>query len=561
MSFSRFANKPVTNANLAQSTAERSVYPQRWSYKTTFRFGDIIPLHWELIFPSDSLDSSHTSVLARMATPVFPVMDNAYIDFYYFFVPMRLVWDHWKEMFGENNVNAWTQTVDYSVPQISASAATGSSASREHTLWDYFGLPCEPSAVPEAMFPSVSALPFRGYRLIWNEWFRNQNVSAPLLINTGDVESDESILDVLQSCRFHDYFSDCLPAPQKGPDTLIPGIANAPIVTTSSASPAHFGSNPLYFRRVDGSNFAPGGYVPVIANPGSTSPSASLTAEPNATVNPDYVGLTPSNLIISSVSPGYTISALRSAFQIQGILERDSRSGSRYTEYLRAAFHTISPDARLQRPEFLGTARMPLNIQQVVQTSSTNSTSPLGETGAYSKTVFDFSVPRHGFTEHGMLFVLATARTERSYQSKVDRKWTCRTRFDFFDPALSHISEQPVYTYELFWDYSSADIYSSPRVFGYHEAWQFLREHPDCFTSSFRSKVSGSLDSWHYGDSYISTPVLSESWMLEGPQQVARTLAVQDASPYDQILMDVFFDWKMTRPIPVHSIPGLVDHF
>lgn len=544
MSFSGFANKPVINANLAQSTADRSVYPQRWSYKTTFRFGDIIPIHWEMIYPSDSLDSSNTSVLARMATPIFPVMDNAYIDFYYFFVPMRLVWDHWKEMFGENNVNAWTQTVDYSVPQMPGFEGT----TLDNTLWDYFGLPVIGDA--SKGLPDVSALPFRGYRLIWNEWFRNQNVSAPKLVNTGDVESDATLFDVLQSCRFHDYFSDCLPAPQKGPDTLIPGIANAPVVTSGSSSVS--GKRPrLLLRTEQGSS-------PASRNAAVGSGGAFGYSSSSAEVVPNTF-LYPSNLVISSTdSPGYTISALRSAFQIQGILERDARSGSRYTEYLRAAFHTVSPDARLQRPEFLGTARMPLNIQQVVQTSSTNSTSPLGGTGAYSKTAFKFSVPRHGFTEHGMLFVLATARTERSYQNKINRKWTCKSRFDFYDPALAHISEQPVYNYEIFYDIDSDN---NDGVFGYHEAWQFLREHPDTFTSSFRSNVTGSLDSWHYGDSYRSVPVLSESWMLEGPQQVARTLAVQDASPYDQILIHVFFDWKMTRPIPVHSEPGLVDHF
>ncbi|QXN75143.1 major capsid protein [Microvirus mar31] len=548
MNFARAATRPVSTSQLADTAIERSTFPKRWSYKTTFRFGDLIPLHWEMIYPGTSLDDSHTAVLARMSTPLYPVMDNAYIDFYYFFVPMRLVWDHWKEMFGENNVNAWTQTVEYSVPTM----PTGLNVtSNSYTLWDYFGLPCNLDASGEEA-PLVMALPFRGYRLIWNEFYRNQNVSAPKLVNTGDVESDMTLNEVLRASRFHDYFSDALPAPQKGPDTLIPGIANTPIIT--GASDLSGLQSPLVFRQSDNGNFLPSGYSSAYIH------GSVLFSQPGGATPPSGVALYPSNLHVSSLNAGYTISALRTAFQIQRILERDARSGTRYTEYLLGAFKTKSPDARLQRPEFLGTSRMSLNISQVLQTSSTDTTSPLGQTGAYSKTAHNFRVPRHGFTEHGMLFVLATARTERSYQNRIDRKWTCFKRFDFYDPALAHISEQPVYTRELSYQGTGAGA-SYDQVFGYQEAWQYLRCNQDVFTSSFRSNATGSLDSWHYGDVYDEPPTLSEGWMLEGSENVQRTLAVQDASPYDQILMDVYFDWKITAPIPIHSIPGAVDHF
>lgn len=547
MSFSSFANKTVRAADMAQSTMDRSVYPKRWSWKGTFNFGDIIPLHWEMIYPSDSLDKVRTNVLARMATPLYPVMDNAYIDFYYFFVPMRLVWDHWKEMFGENNENAWIQDAEYLVPSLTIS---GTAPSAAFSVWDYLGLPVLGSGgyVPGA----VSALPFRGYRLICNEWFRNQNVSAPLLVNTGDVENDGTLLNIQKSCRFHDYFSDCLPAPQKGPDTLIPGIAEAPITTTSSEG--LLSAHPGLRLRVASNGTVPSS--PATLSIG-LSPSSNLVTGVSAVSTSGSTYYFPTNLAIDASSPGYTISALRTAFQIQGILERDARSGSRYTEYVRAAFKTISPDARLQRPEFLGTSRMPLNIQQVVQTSEVpDQSTPLGSTGAMSKSVHSFSIPRHGFTEHGMVFVLCTARTERSYQNRIDRKWQCFSRFDFYDPALAHISEQPVYTREL--AYFTA---TENNVFGYNEAWQFLRENQNVFTGAFRSNAANSLDSWHYGDNYSSSPILSESWMLESPDQVERTLAVGTPDNHSQILMDVFFDWTMTRPIPVHSIPGLVDHF
>lgn len=584
--FTRKANRQVSANQQADSVIQHSTFHTRPTYKTTFNFGDLIPVRVQEVLPSDHIVKLDVASVVRMATPLFPVMDNAYLDFYAFFVPTRLLWDHWPQLFGENNENAWTLETEYTVPHFEPGVLRKFGSDLQFTLWDYMGLPVpsqigedDPATYAYPYFPAISVLKFRGYHLIHNEWFRNQNTTAPDLVDTGDAPGNiDDLIKVKKVCRMHDYFSDALPSPQKGPDTLIPGIDGAAVVT----GPDNFDSYSV--SQFPNLRWNVGGSVPFDSAIGVSGSGITTGRTPVSTVTFPLSGstgthnLNPSNLRIGSTPfnpAGYTISNLRTAFQIQKIYERDARSGSRYTEYLRAAFGTISPDARLQRPEFLGTTRVPLNISQVLQTSSTDSTSPLGQTGAYSLSNGIFHVPEHAFTEHGYLYILVAARTERTYQNGVHKSWSRLSRFQFYDPALAHISNQPILNQEIkgYSYYASPDepnpnsgsealeFLSSP--FGYQEAWADYRHDPSFVTGAFRSTDPTSLDSWHYADDYdLYSPTLSTGWMEETDQNVARTLAVPSVTDRkEQLICDILFDMVIRRPMPIKSIPGLVDHF
>lgn len=556
--FERSANYQVSAQALASVSSPRSKFYMPHSVKTTFNVGELVPIGAPIeILPGDSVDDAKNRALVRLSTSKFPTMDNAYCDFYAFFVPWRLLNDTQKEFFGENDKNAWAVSSPPSLPSFDLLDVWSiPSSSLAYSLWDYFGLPVMLEDL-DAYSLRINCMPFRGYKLIYNEYFRNQNTTAPLMVNTtGTDQVNADYFKLARGCRFHDRFSDCLPAPQKGPDVLIPGLLDMPVFTSDDKI-SMFGENaPLSF-----STSAAGAPV---------SDTTLYTYQGRAMVNsstvPSSTGVLvyPNNLFASATG-GATIRALRDAFQVQRIYERDARCGSRYTEYLRGAFGVVSPDASLQRPQFLGTHRVALNMSQVVQQSSSVDNSPLGQVAGLSKTYGDWNFPAQGFTEHGYLYVLALARTERSYYGGIHKMFTRQSRFDVYDPALAMISEQPVYTRELTPHVGYRDDDVDPwvdRVFGYQAPWSEYKEIPSWVTGSFRPDAPESLSAWTYVDYYgQNTPTLTTEWMEESDQNMANTLAYNSDTQHDQILLDVRFDWQISRCMVVDSQPGLVDHF
>lgn len=536
----------------------RSKFNRNSWTKTTMNFGDLVPFYVDEILPGDTFDMN-TSVLARLSTPKFPTMDNAYLDTYYFFVPARLVWEHWKEFNGENNVNAWTNTNEYLIPSFDYSyfAFEGDDNPYNFSTADYMGIPIDTfnfGGVGGINY--INALPFRAYHLIWNEFFRDQNLQDPILINTGDsVDSGEfdDLMQLRKVCKFHDYFTSALPAPQKGPAVVIPGLDGLPVGGIDGLSNGFTSMN-------------------VVNDTGNPVGNASLGATSGGNLGGSSGGTYGTKVSLSNLGTlegagsisGATIDALRTAFQIQKLLWRDGNGGTRYTEILRSHFGVVSPDARLQRPEYLGGKRIPLTMTQVIQQSATPNSDEgavqtfLGSTGAYSKTTDAFHGFTKSFTEHGYLIGVCCARTDHTYQQGINRMWSRRSRFDFYYPELANIGEQPILNREIYLQETAAD----DEVFGYQEAWAEYRYRPSYVTGAFRDTYHNSLGFATYADRYMEQPILSADWITEGLENVNKTLIVPGSEiDKNQLLLDFYFQLTCTRPMPVYSVPGLVDHF
>lgn len=544
-----------------QNDIQRSICDRSNSLVTSFSAAKLIPIYVDEVLPGDTV-TMDLSTLVRSATPLYPVMDNAYLDIHWFFVPNRLVWDNWKYFMGESK-EAWDDETDYEVPvDLVASVAVDNQTGR-HNVYDYFGLPIESTSTVGAYSIPAISLYRRGYQLIWNEWYRDQNLQDPVLIEKGDTGVNSADLDdipdafqVLPVNKYKDYFTSCLPQPQLG--DAVP-ILSQPIPVTSMSA-AHALSST-------------GSIVPIkLVNPAGTALSTDRVlgtgADGNLYVSQDG-SFTPntqamiSNLYADPALGVNTINDLRLAFATQRLLEKDARGGHRYRELVKAHFGVDVGDARVQVPEYLGGAHIPLNVMQVIQQSSTvNEPSPLGETGAFSKTVHRQSVFTKSFVEHGMLFGLAMVRTDHSYSQGIRRMWSRRNRLDYYWPSLANIGEQAVLNKEIFANGTSAD----DEVFGYQEAWADYRYRPNEITGDMRQRqgtvtTRQSLSQWHYGDFYTELPSLSDGWVQETTENIARTLAVQDATVSDQFFGQFFFKARWARPIPLYSIPGLVDHF
>ncbi|QRV61617.1 VP1 [Gokushovirinae sp.] len=532
----RFAENP-------QVGVSRSRFQRNSDNKTTFNTGDLIPIYLDEVLPGDTHQIDLACVM-RMATPIFPVMDNAFCDFYFFFVPNRLLWEHWKEFMGENKKTAWAPKTEYSIPQVTAPSGGWA----EGTLADYLGLPTKVEGI------SVSALPGRAYGLIYNEWFRNQNTTQPTLVevtdatttgkNDGSETNDNAITlaKPLKAAKVFDYYTGALPEPQKGEPISIPVTGNARIIpyadknlkkTSLEVYTNWQGSSsgmPFNWQR-SSSGMPFNGYgTQIIAN----NKMAYLGA--------DLTGVT-----------GTTINQLRQAFQIQKLLEKDARGGTRYREVLREHFGVVSPDARMQIPEYLGGYRLPINVSQVIQTSSTDSTSPQGNTAALSVTTMNKSMFTKSFTEHGFIMGLAVVRTDQTYQQGIERMWSRKGRYDYYWPVLANIGEQAILNKEIYAQGNKKD----EEAFGYQEAWADYRYKPSKVTGLFRSNAQQSLDSWHYAQDYDALPTLSTAWMEQGDAEMKRTLAVKNQPDF---IADFYFMNKTTRCMPVYSIPGLIDH-
>ena len=549
----RFALNP-TNLDIS-----RSKFNRNHSLKTSFNVGDVVPFYVDEVLPGDTFQLK-TSLVARMQTLITPMMDNIYLDTYFFFVPNRLTWNHWKEFNGENTQSAWYPSVEYSVPQLTAPATSGWSIG---TLADYFGIP---TGVPNL---SVNALPFRAYALIMNEWFRDENLSDPLSVSVDDatvvgVNTGNYITDVakgglpFKAAKYHDYFTSCLPAPQKGPDVTIPvaSAGNYPVMPLADKIP-EVPVSPTKFTATDGNgDLAPGDYFLRTSYVGSASsiPGFALSNSNSGYVGTGYF----SNLwaVASGNVASATINQLRLAFQIQKLYERDARGGTRYIEILKSHFGVTSPDARLQRPEYLGGNRIPININQVVQSSATAAEgTPLGDTAAFSLTTDTHGDFIKSFVEHGFIIGVMVARYDHTYQQGLERFWSRKDRFDYYWPVFANIGEQAVLNKEIFAQGNEKD----DEVFGYQEAWADYRYKPSRVTGEMRSSAPTSLDVWHLADEYTQLPTLSDSWIREDKSNVDRVLAVTSAVS-NQMFADIYVQCEATRPMPVYSIPGLIDH-
>ena len=545
---SRFAVNP-TNIDIS-----RSRFGIPYSHKTSFNVGDVIPFFCQEVLPGDTFDIE-TSRVVRMQSLVTPMMDNLYLDMYYFFVPNRIVWAHWKNFMGENTESAWLPETEYEVPQITSPADTGWAVG---TIADHFGIPTGVGGL------SVNALPFRAYAMIMNEWFRDENLTDPLNIpvneatvagvNTGNYITD-TVLGGLpfKAAKYHDYFTSCLPAPQKGPDVQIPGGtgANVPVVPLAeTVDPELIGSQKYTASFVGGK----AQYSISLAFGGTDGQQVPLEGTSGGSQGVPVIN----NLwaVGDSSLATATINQLRLAFQIQKLYEKDARGGTRYIEVLKAHFGVTSPDARMQRPEYLGGNRIPININQVLQQSATQADgTPQGNPVGQSLTTDTHHDFKKSFVEHGFVIGVMVARYDHTYQQGIERFWSRKSRFDYYWPVFANIGEQAVLNKEIYAQGTEED----DEVFGYQEAWADYRYKPNQVTGEMRSQYPQSLDSWHLADDYSTLPALSDSWIREDSGTVNRVLAVTEQNA-NQLFCDIYVYNKATRPMPMYSIPGLIDH-
>lgn len=542
----RFALNP-TNLDIARSTFRRD-----HSVKLSFNVGDVIPFYVDEVLPGDTFQVK-TSMVARLQTLLTPMMDNLYLDTYFYFVPNRIVWQHWRELMGENTQSAWIPTTEYSVPQVTAPSGGWSIGS----IADYMGIPTGVANL------SVNALPFRAYALIMNEWFRDENLSDPLNIPVDDATLGGSngtnyITDVVKggmpfkAAKFHDYFTSALPAPQKGPDVVIPvgQGGNLPVVPLSDKVSDSLLTQNYTAKFMDGSPTGPSGiFFETSGSQTSVSVSTSGAGAKVPVINNLWA-------IQSGTVTAATINQLRMAFQVQKLYEKDARGGTRYIEILKSHFGVTSPDARLQRPEYLGGNRIPVNINQVVQSSATQASgTPLGDTAAFSVTTDVHGDFIKSFVEHGFVIGIMVARYDHTYQQGLERFWSRRDRLDYYFPVFANIGEQPILNKEIYAQGTAQDN----EVFGYQEAWADYRYKPSRVAGEMRSKAPTSLDVWHLADEYTTLPKLSDAWIREDKTNVDRVLAVT-SSVSNQMFADLYVQCKATRPMPMYSIPGLIDH-
>lgn len=576
---SHFAVNP-TNIEI-----QRSRFSRPSSHKTTFNVGDLIPIYVDAdVLPGDTYQLD-TSKVIRMQTLLTPMMDNLYLDTYFFFVPNRLVWEHWKNFMGENTESAWLPETEYTVPQIKPPTGGWSAGS----LADYFGIPTGVDGF------TVNALPFRAYALICNEWFRSTALTDPLVVPVNDTTQNGSngsnyITDVanggapFKAAKFFDYFTGALPSPQLGPDVPLPiattsssydfsGSADGKVLTGSTYSPLKDGSGNVIaalYSSKDGANANKNVFLSLgtsdVTNLFATPNNPQVTSNSTAPVNLHAVVDDFSNVSLSggtTITVG-TINELRTAFQIQKYYERLARGGQRYIEMIKSFFNVTSPDARLQRPEYLGGNRIPININQVIQNSETSATSPMGNTAAFSLTTDRHSDFTHSFTEHGIIIGLCVARYDHTYQQGLERQWSRKSRFDYYFPVFAHLGEQAIKNKEIFLQSDTVTgttgIPENDEVFGYQEAWAEYRYKPSRVSGEMRSNYSASLDAWHLADDYSKLPALSDGWLREDLANVDRVLAVK-SSVSNQLFADFYFKEKVTRPMPLYSVPGLIDHY
>lgn len=505
-------------SRVPRAEIQRSTFNRSHGLKTTFDAGYLVPIFVDEVVPGDSFNLKAHG-FGRLATPIYPVMDNLYVETFFFFVPNRLIWDNWEKFNGAQD-NPGDST-SYLVPQLTLGSGVSIAGD---SLYDYMGLPTGVNGI------SFNNLHGRAYNLCYNEWFRDENLQDSVTVDKGDGPDNINDYNLLKRGKRHDYFTSCLPWPQKGDAVNLPLGSQAPVAFSStSVVEATVQNGSGINTRLD------------------TAGSYLLT---QTTSWPSTGGELYADL---SDATAATINQLREAFQIQRLYERDARGGTRYTEILQSHFGVTSPDARLQRPEYLGGGKTPVSMQPIPQTSSTDATSPQGNLSAMGTV----GVQGHGFSksfvEHGVIIGMACVFADLTYQQGMNRMWSRRDRWDFYWPALAHLGEQAVLNEEIYTQGTSVD----KDVFGYQERYAEYRYKPSQITGKMRSNASGSLDVWHLSQDFSSVPVLNASFIEENPP-IDRVVALPSEP---DLLFDWYFDMKCTRPMPTYSVPGLIDHF
>lgn len=545
----------------------RSKFDRSHQLLTTINEGDLVPIYCDEVLPGDTA-RVRLNGLIRMSTPIYPVMDNCYMDTYFFFVPCRLLWEHWENMFGENDTNYWAEKTEYQTPTCKI-GKTGKEGLKNGSLGDYFGLP---TGIKGEI--KVNSLPARAYAMIYNEWFRDENLEAPLMlgykktddggeasepgtyttyanqptITTSTNEGELYSRKPAKAGKFHDYFTSCLPSPLKSDPVEISIAGNAPVsIYHDSGLTEEFNTSKTIYLNGSAAGAPRADLWPTTTG----EKTILLNGATNSNGTAESSGYLGANL--SGVS-AISIQDLRMAIALQHIFEADARNGTRYREFLSGTWGVTSPDSRLQIPEYIGGQRIAINVNQVVQTSQTDTTTgqALGNTAAYSLTTCSKQMVDYAATEYGYIIGLAVVRVEHSYQQGLATKWTRGGRFTYYDPRLAALGEQPVYNREIYAQGTAED----DEIFGYQEAWADYRYKPSYVTGEMRSNYKTSLDAWHYADDYKALPRLSAEWIQEGQQNIDRTIAVTSNVSH-QFLCDFYFTEDWYREMPIYSIPGI----